>query len=225
LNQIQKARRLNFKTATSAGLALAGRVISKFHVKKPLPGVVIIFATIAPLTAGTIRVPAEKATIQEGIDTADPGDTVLVAAGTYSGENNRELDYDGKGIVLLSEEGAEVTKIHCGGETGGVIFENGETADAVLSGFTICNGNTAKGGGIIFENGSSPRVESCVIESCTVNIYGGGVSCTGSSPVFDNCTIRYNIAVDCSGAGISINEHSAPVFKYCSVYGNLITGT
>ena len=42
-------------------------------------------------------------TIQEGLDAAAGGDTVLVYAGVYSGPQNRGLDFDGNDIVLMSQ--------------------------------------------------------------------------------------------------------------------------
>lgn len=212
-------------TATAAEPAGASGAPWKFRAKILLAAVLIASAAYTSASARTIRVPADQPTIQGGLDVADAGDTVLVAAGTYSGEHNRELDFGGEGIVLTSEAGAGGTTISCGREGCGVIFSSGETGDAVLSGFTIRYGLAAKGGGIFFENGSSPMVESCVIESCAVFIRGGGLACTSSSPVITDCTVRYNEAGDCSGAGISIDEYSSPRFEACSIYGNRITGT
>jgi hypothetical protein len=57
-------------------------------------------AGLSPAPSGRIRrVPAEYRTIQEAIDSAEPGDTVLVAPGRYV-ENIR---FGGKGIVVASE--------------------------------------------------------------------------------------------------------------------------
>lgn len=56
----------------------------------------VILPTLA--IAGTINIPADYPTIQEGTDTASAGDTVLVQPGTYV-EN---INYNGKNIVVGS---------------------------------------------------------------------------------------------------------------------------
>lgn len=49
----------------------------------------------------TIRVPADQPTIQSGIGAAAPGDTVLVAPGTYV----ERINFSGKAITVTSETG------------------------------------------------------------------------------------------------------------------------
>lgn len=63
----------------------------------------------------TIRVPADQPTIQGGIDAAAPGDTVLVAPGTYV----ERVDFLGKAITVTSEAGPAATVID--GNAGGVV--------------------------------------------------------------------------------------------------------
>jgi polygalacturonase len=86
------------------------------HVPRP-PLVSLLFliaacaALTAPAAAGVIRVPADQPTLAAAIAAAAAGDTVLVAPGTYSGPDNRDLDFTGKDLVLRSEAGAETTII------------------------------------------------------------------------------------------------------------------
>src|SRR5262245_803057 len=93
--------------------------------------------------AATITVPGDIGTIQGAIAAAAPGDTVLVAPGTYL-EN---LTFLGKAITVVSESGPAVTIID-GNFAGPVVgFNEHETRGAVLRGFTLQHGASSFGGG------------------------------------------------------------------------------
>ena len=103
--------------------------------------------------------PADQSTIQLGIVTASDGDTVMVAAGTYTGSGNKDIDFYGKSIYLVSETGYENTIIDCEHDGRGFYFHLTEDSTSILDGFTITNGNmgTGNGGGIYIEY-ASPKI-------------------------------------------------------------------
>lgn len=176
--------------------------------------------------ADTIHVPADQPTIQAGINAADSGDTVLVADGVYSGPGNHNLDFGGKLIVVRSAGGAQNCIIDCAGSGRGFFFNSGETAEAVVEGFTIQNGNviwshpgTGKGGAIFCE-GSAPTITDCVIRWNQAEEDGGGIYCNwGASAVISNSTITDNLAGD-YGGGVCLYNSSDATIAGCIVSDN-----
>ncbi len=79
--------------------------------------------------------------------------------------------------------------------------------------------------GVIVEYG---KCASNIISSKTVNTrsitrrFGGGIYLHTASPVFKNCTIRFN-STGYYGGGLFSEQTSAPVFLNCSIIGNQST--
>ena len=144
--------------------------------------------------ADTINVPADQPTIQVGITAANPGDTVLVAPGTYT-EN---IDFFGKDITVTSSGGADVTVID-GGQAGSVAtFASGETVAAVLEGFTLRNGSSFFDGGGVAVRNSSPTIRNNLIID-NFGCDGIGVLLNFSSAVVEKNVIDHNVRNGCSG--------------------------
>ncbi len=90
--------------------------------------------------AEVIHVPLDYPTIQDGIENAVGGDIILVADGTYSGPGNFDVSFQGKAVNVVSLNGPLNCVIDCMEQGSGFIFEFGEDAGSILSGFTIING-------------------------------------------------------------------------------------
>jgi len=169
--------------------------------------------------ATTWPVPSPQCpTIQAGIDSAAAGDTVLVADGTYTGTANRDLDFSGKAIVVMSENGPEVTIIDCEALGRGFFFHSGEDASSIVKGFTIQNGAVGDGGGIRC-NGSSPTIEGNIITANAATNRGGGIFCRlACSPILRGNTISGNTAID--GGGIYCRQGTSPTIDGNTISGN-----
>jgi predicted outer membrane repeat protein len=200
---------------------------------------ILVLAQIA--TATTIYVPSGSATIQAGIDAASEGDTVLVADGVYSGSGNRNIDFGGKSIKLISENGPKWTIIHCGGTSSspqrGFQFINYEDTSSVVSGFTVRNGfgldeTGANRGGAIYCDRSSPLITNCIFKDNYGDHEGGAVATYGSSPVIRDCVfdgdsayhggaICFNGLLTKDGSDESSDRGvSNPFIENCSFFDN-----
>jgi len=139
-------------------------------------------------------------TIQEGVDAASEGDTVLVSCGTYY-EHDVEIT---PGIYLTSETGfADCVTVDA--EALGRVFccEPNDYATVTVVGFTLANGrvvipgeNTARGGGMFCNWALSPTIVRCTFTGNYVQSYvgkGGGLFCRGSATITD-CIFSNNTA-------------------------------
>jgi hypothetical protein len=153
--------------------------------------VLFVIIPVRSASATTLFVPKDFPNIQAAIDAAKNGDQITVADGTYTGPGNKDIRLRGKAILVTSESGAESCTIDVGGRGRGFIFDAGEGADTVVSGFTIINANP--------QDNSYSRS-------------GGAIICFNSYPTLDHLILRDNIAYD--GGGIFIQapesgpEHS-----------------
>ncbi|MBN2055576.1 right-handed parallel beta-helix repeat-containing protein [bacterium] len=171
----------------------------------------VIVCMFVPFGAGAMvhHVPGEYSTIQEAIwAAASSGDTVLVADGTYSGPNNRDIQFNGKSLTVRSENGPENCVIDCEGTAVSLhrgFYFSMEGPASVLDGFTIRNGyvdndrpGTMDNGGGILCLYASPTIRNCIVTACTVT---GATSCGGGIcyhhaeyPVLESCRITDNQA-------------------------------
>ncbi len=207
------------------------------------------YATHTPTSPpSVIRVPDDYPTIQSAIDAASHDGTVVVSDGVYTGAGNKNLDFRGKLIKVMSQDGPDNCIIDCEGSGRGFYFFNNEYRTSKLQGFTIRNGggyitygtgiyiinsspsiwdciitgNDAGtyGGGIYVEQNASPLISDCEITDNTAT-YGGGVYCkTNSQPIISNCVIYNNTAAE-DGGGLYAQINSDVQFQNCIMFGNI----
>jgi hypothetical protein len=165
--------------------------------------------------AVTIHVPADQPTIQAGIMTANTGDTVLIAAGTYSGEGNRDLDPLGKQLTILGD--GQVT-IDGSGDTTDVhaafLMLNGADSATILENLTI-TGCAADDGAIqVFL--AEVTIRNCRI---TGNQTHGINSIGYAHPIVDSCLIYDNDGDGILVAGM-VHPPSDLTARWCTIAGN-----
>ena len=142
------------------------------------PGISVALATSAllllalPAPAATVRVPADRPTIQLALDAAVAGDTVLVAPGEYAGPENQNLDFHGRDLVLRSEAGPEATILDGEFVARAFYLHSGETNAAVIEGFSVLRGMASyidpfgSVGGAAVCAGASPTFKNCILGAC-----------------------------------------------------------
>ncbi|GAF80424.1 unnamed protein product, partial [marine sediment metagenome] len=157
------------------------------------------------LMNGTLYVTADFPTIQAAIDASKDGDIIVVANGTYTGNGNRDIDFNGKSIIVHSENGPEFCTINSGGTPlqphRGFYFNDKDYSNALLEGFTITSGDIDDGGGIYCSDCyPAPTIRHCIIRNNTAE-RGGGLYYSGcDGGIIEDCTVSDNTADN--GGGI-----------------------
>ncbi len=136
-------------------------------------------------------------TIQAAINASVAGDELVLEAGTYRGNGNRDIDFLGKAVTLRSTDPNDPnvvagTVIDCQAwqenPHRGFKFVNGEDGNSILDGLTI-------------KGGWSPVEEFESDGSVFVFSIGGAIFCKLSSPTISRCSIIGNSAKGNIGIG------------------------
>lgn len=162
--------------------------------------------------------------IQEALDAAEPGDTIMLAPGLYEGQGNRDLEPPAGTLVITSVAGAEQTVLDCSGGGSrhyGFYFGAGHDSTTVLEGVTVTGGLQ---GGIIVENGAAPLIRDCIVtgNEYSSGWHGGGITIQSASPTIRRCLISDN-RVGEDGGGIYCKT-AAPLIEDCEITGNFAGG-
>lgn len=199
-------------------------------MRKTLVLLALLFIPAVAFSA-TIKVPADYPTIQQAIDAAAIGDTVLVSPGTYI-EN---IDFTGKDITVTSSDGPAVTVID-GSQPSNYDYAcvvrmiSGEGPNAVLSGFTLTKGfgfygawGSYHGGGIYIAD-SDPTIRGNIVTGNEVtDSYsgGGGMSIWNCHGLITGNVIAANWAYY-SAVGIDVESGSTATISDNVIVGNVL---
>ncbi len=170
--------------------------------------------------------------IQEAINQAIEGDTVMVWPGTYI-EN---INFSGKNITIASLNLTTTDPIYKhntiidGNQNGTcVLVNNGET-NAIIHGFTITNGSGWEhtegifyGGGIYVRSYNTLKILNCIVTNNRSASAGGGI-CTGMySDLHLSGTSIFNNHTYGPGGGLCLAHEttcSTDPDNLCSIYSN-----
>jgi len=108
-------------------------------------------------------------TIQDAVNAASSGDTILVTNGHYRLTSPISL---GKALTIQSVNGPDVTIVD--GQTFDRCFDLGNYA-SVLSGLTITNGYAVGNGGGVYCSDRTPVLTNCVVAGNSATGLGGGM--------------------------------------------------
>ncbi len=181
---------------------------------------ILIFFLTYYSSADTIHVPGDQPTIQDGLNAANFGDTVLVAPGTYF-ENIIWPEVDGIKLIGAGRDNtiidgnnqASVIRIDALGVIGN---------STLVKGFTITNGNAlppwpeSQGGGIYIYD-SDPILEDLTITGNTADDFGGGLYVWLCAPIVRNTVIINNTAISRGGVDCKLGS---PIFDHVTVANN-----
>lgn len=148
------------------------------------------------------------AIIQDALDNALAGDTVLIHPGTYTGIGNRDLSPEGKDISITGTDPNDPatiaqTIIDCEHLGRGFFLLNGETNDCIIEGLTITNGHerlSGFGSAIYCIYSSNPTIRKCIFFSNFAPLHGGALGFYNSDAIVSNCLFYSNTADGYGGA-------------------------
>jgi len=174
-----------------------------------------------PLEDGSSSHPFDA--IQEAINNALDGDTILVRPGEYTGAGNRNIGLSSKEIEIRGQAGAATIIINCEGAGRGLYNNASSSKPKVIEGITIENAYIdGKGAGFYCTTGDTV-IRNCIIRNCRASGDGGGIYFSSfknaSRLAVESCIIENNRAHQGGGlyvsgpiqiTGSDITQNTAP---------------
>ena len=202
------------------------------HVDDDAPNDPLPFTTVIsdPCEDGTPQHPFDS--IQEALDAAPDGATVLVYDGTY----RERLVFPGRNVTVtgLDPSAQRVPRpypVIDANQTGtAVSFIHGEDANCILEGLLVTGGASDLAGAIYCKD-SSPTILNCILagnRAFDPNAGGGAICCVDSNAIFAHCTVTGNQG-GTDAAGVTLLNSKA-TFSNSILWGNtprevLVVGT
>ncbi len=178
---------------------------------------------------------ADFHTIQEAVDAAATGDTILLQPGLYTGSGNWDVVVTGKAVTVRSADPNDAatvaaTVIDCRGtSTVGhrafIVTEN-SGVHLTLAGLTMINGLTTYNGGAVWCQDAGLTVINCTFSDNEAGWWGGAVCCVNCSATFRGCTFTNGNSKELTGGAVYCGS-TVVSFTDCmfdSNVGNAVVG-
>lgn len=183
---------------------------------KPSP---TLYVDAAAAAGGDGSASKPLATIQAALNAAHEYDVIQVAAGRYTGADNRKLDCLGKPLYLTSPDGTPTVVLDCEGAGRGFFFHLGEDSRTVVRGFAIRNGASAAGGGVLVER-SSPTLMNVSVEQCRTWGDGGGIQIGAGGILFCRNVVLWENRATGKGGGAYVDGDGSLDLLQGTIKGN-----
>ena len=165
-------------------------------------------------------------TVEQGILAAIDGDEIVLRDGTYSGPGNLNVSFQGRSVLVRSENGAASCLFDLNGLGRAFRVESGETVR--IEGIRFLDGGPSPGfgGGAIYANDTNLTVVNCVFESCDIPAAGGALLISSCLARIEGCAFIENSSVDpgsflAGGGAIGVSGHSPVRIVRCAFVGNV----
>jgi predicted outer membrane repeat protein len=169
-------------------------------------------------------VPGVYPTIQAAIDASVDGDTVVVEPNTYY----ERINFGGKSITVTSTDPNDpsvvaATVIDASGSGTVVTFPDAASANCLLAGFTVTNGNSSGSGGGIYCGNGTFTINNCIITGNSAS-NGGGIYSDYAGLTVTGCTFSGNVANEpghFNGGGGIFTHYGKSVLTNCTFSENM----
>jgi hypothetical protein len=206
--------------------------------------VVASFVVLGSAFGSQIHVPADFPTIQQAIDAAVDGDSILVEPATYT----ESIDFLGKAVsVSANSADPTLTVLVAAAASPAVFFRNDEPSESLLANFTLTGGSGVllggqTVGGNLFVSHASPTLRNLVVRDnfgvgagggawfdhssslldsvqflrCRCSASGGGLHAIGSSLVIEHGRFEQCFSVSVGG-GLNFEDGPFVQLEDCSI--------